>query len=151
MEPLERVFELLTACPGEPEFHSTAEWRGFRYKAPDVRHFCPLKAARAISAMHAAIELARKGFTQEVAVLMRTLIECTTHIEFVIQVDASDKEKAVAKQYIEAYFADSQRGVGVSTPRAPIQQGEVHTSLGKMLDRYAELADEAEGRVSAEN
>src|SRR5215831_12262415 len=83
LEPLERLVRLFAASLGEPTLRKTDDGRGFRYEAPDARHFCLLKAVRAVSALNAAIELARKGYTQEVAVLIRTLVECTTHIEFV--------------------------------------------------------------------
>jgi hypothetical protein len=150
LEPLEHVFRLLAASLGEPKLHRTNEWVGFRYDAADVRHFCLLKAARALSAMYAAIELARKGFLQELAVLIRTVIECTTHIEFVIRSDASEEEKTIAKRYIEAYFADSARGVSSKAPPPPIQQRDVHVALGKTLDKYAEMANDVESRAPAE-
>src|SRR5215831_3101835 len=84
VEPLEKLLHALTVKLPQPLwYHSGKEHFGFRYGKPDERHFCLLKAVRAVSALNAAIELARKGYTQEVAVLIRTLVECTTHIEFV--------------------------------------------------------------------
>jgi Family of unknown function (DUF5677) len=62
-----------------------------------------------LSALNAAIELARKGYTQEIAVLMRTLIECTTHVEFVLEIDDSEKHQAVVRRYFDAFFADDSR------------------------------------------
>jgi hypothetical protein len=57
---------------------------GFRYATPGAEHFCLLKAVRVVSALNAALELARCGYAQEIGVLMRTLVECTTHIEYVL-------------------------------------------------------------------
>src|SRR6266849_6552463 len=98
LEPLKRVIRLFTASLGEPTLRKSDDERGFRYEAPDVRHFCLLKAVRALSALNAAIELARKGYTQEIAVLMRTLIECTTHIEFVLETDDSEGYRAAVRK-----------------------------------------------------
>ncbi len=123
LDPLERVIRLFTA--------------GFRYEAPDVRHFCLLKAVRALSALNAAIELARKGYTQEIAVLMRTLIECTTHIEFVLEINDSEEHQAVVRRYINDFFADHQRSPIAEIRRAQIQQGKVHATLGRALDKIA--------------
>jgi hypothetical protein len=83
VDPLEKlVHALAERLPAPLRYHSGRQHHGFRYGKPDVRHFCLLKAVRAVSALNAAIELARCGYVQEIAVLIRTVIECTTHIEF---------------------------------------------------------------------
>src|SRR5260370_35323017 len=94
LDPLERVIRLFTASLGEPTLRKSDDERGFRYEAPDVQHFCLLKAVRALSALNAAIQLDRKGYTQEIPVLMRTMIDCTTHIGVVSEVDNSEKDRA---------------------------------------------------------
>jgi hypothetical protein len=149
LEPLDRVVRLLTASLGEPFLRKSGDDRGFRYAAPDVRHFCLLKSVRALSALNAAIELALKGYTQEIAVLMRTLIECTTHVEFVLETDDTDDHREAVRKYIEDYFADDQRSPTAEIRRAQIQQGKVHATLGRTLDKIAENLGEAEGRTPA--
>lgn len=76
-EPLERFIHLLAASLDAPVL-ITEGLRGFRFKQPNVKHFCLIKLVRAVSALNAAIWLGRAGFTQEIGVLMRTMIECTT-------------------------------------------------------------------------
>jgi hypothetical protein len=101
IEPLER---LVTACAislSSPIFyHSGQGHYGYRYGKPGVRHFCLLKAVRAVSALNAMIALARGGFAQEIGVLVRTLVECTTHIEFVL--DALDENDVLVSQAVDA-------------------------------------------------
>jgi len=150
LEPLERLIRLFTASLGQPTLRKSDDGQGFRYEAPDIRHFCLLKAVRAVSAMHAAIELCRKDYTQEVAVLMRTLIECTTHIEFVLEIDNSEEHQAVVQKYIDDFFADDQRSPTAEIRRAQVQQGKVHAALGRSLDKIAEERGETEGRTPAE-
>jgi hypothetical protein len=74
---IDRLKRMLHAFAGRlPEplrHHPGKEYHGFRYGKPHVEHFCLLKAVRAVSAVNAAIELARGGYTQEILVLMRTV------------------------------------------------------------------------------
>ncbi len=102
-----------------------------------------------MSAFNAAIELARKGYTQEIVVLMRTLIECTTHIEFVLEIDDSEEHRSAVRKYVDDFFADDHRGSTAEIRRAQIQQGKVHAALGKSLDKIAEDLDEMDGRTPA--
>lgn len=128
LEPLDRVIRLFAASLGEPTLRKNGDERGFRYEAPDVQHFCLLKAVRALSALNAAIELARKGYTQEIAVLMRTLIECTTHIEFVLEIDDTEEHRTVVRKYIEDFFFRwaPQPDYGDSEGTNPARQGARH-------------------------
>jgi DNA primase large subunit len=119
-DPLERIIRLFGASLGEATLRSNKEDQGFRYAAPDIRHFCFLKAARALSAFHASIELARKGYVQEISVLMRTLVECTTHIEFVLEPDESEEHQAAVKKYVGDFFADHERSLDVEIRQARI-------------------------------
>ena len=149
LEPLERLIRLFTASLGEPTLRKSDDERGFRYEAPGVQHFCLLKAVRALSGLNATIELAWKGYTQEIAVLMRTLIECTTHIEFVLEIDVSEQHQAVVRRYINDFFADDQRSPTAEIRRAQIEQRKVHATLGRSLDKIA-ARGETEGRTPAE-
>jgi hypothetical protein len=149
LEPLERVIRLFTASLEQPILRKIDDDRGFRYETPDVQHFCLLKATRALSAFNAAIELARKGYNQEIGILMRTLIECTTHIEFVLEVDDTEEHRKVVRKYIDDFFADDRRSPTAEIRRAQIQQGAVHATLGRALDRIAEQLGETERRAPA--
>jgi hypothetical protein len=146
--PLRRVVELLDTSLGEPTMYRTEISGGFRYENPDVRHFCLLKAVRTVSALNAAICLAREGYVQEIYVLIRTIAEFTTHIEFVLDPNETEKHKEEAKRYVASFFADTLRERGAAIVKAQIPQGFVHQSLGQTLDKMAESARRA-GRAGA--
>lgn len=97
--PFEKVIALFADSLEAPVLFSSAEWSGFRYAMPDVRHFCLLKGVISVSALNASLELARAGYAQEIQVLMRTIIECTTHIEYVLQADGPEGYKATVANW----------------------------------------------------
>jgi hypothetical protein len=122
---------------------------GFRYDNPDVRHFCLAKASRVVSGLNACVELARSGYTQEIAVVARTLIECATHIEFVLDLNDTEKHRKLVKDYVEGFFADSERRPGENVKKAHVPQGVVSDTLGQSLDEIAEAVGKGEGRTPA--
>ena len=109
---LESVVEILSGFLAPPKLFVSEVVRGFRYKNPDVRHFCLLKAVRAVSALNAAIELARKGYTQELAVLMRIVTECTKRIEYVLDMDDTEEHRSNVKTYLRKFFRRHSSGAG---------------------------------------
>jgi len=146
---LEKVVQLIAGTLTEPVLRQINSDCGFRYEKPDIRHFCVLKAVRVVSALNASIVLAREGYTQEIAVLMRTLAEFTTHIEFVLNADDSEEHRTKVKQYIEAFFADTRRDPEAEIKKAQVPQGAVHASLGKTLDKLADERGLMDDRVPA--
>ena len=140
IDPLEKVIHLLAAGLLQPILYdSGSEHYGFRYLKPTVVHFCLLKIIRAVSALNAALELARCGYSQEVCVLLRTLVECTTHIEYVLSArDDTGRLKADAEKYVEAYFTDFARNTAADFKRAQIRQQKVHEHLGAILDNLVD-------------
>jgi hypothetical protein len=152
IEPLERLVAACAASLLPPIFyHSGQEHSGYRYGKPGVRHFCLLKAVRAVSTLNAMIALARGGFAQEIGVLVRILVECTTHIEFVL--DALDENDVLAPdvgKYVQDFFADFARNSSTDFKRAQVRQGVVHERLGATLDNIAQQTGDAEQRAPAE-
>ena len=118
-------------------------------KLPTLRHFCLLKAVRIVSALNAALKLAEGGYTQEIAVLMRTVVECATHIEYVLDRNDSDAHRAAVSKYVREFFEDDQRGVGAEIRRAQVRQGYVHAAIGQTLDEIAEKNGFPTDRVPA--
>jgi DNA-binding transcriptional LysR family regulator len=68
---MEQVIRLLVGSLAQPRMRRINSDRGYRFDEPTTHHFCLLKAVRVVSALNASIELARRGYTQETAVLMR--------------------------------------------------------------------------------
>jgi hypothetical protein len=146
IKPLEIFVHLFANALGNPTLHHSASLgRGFRYPNPDVRHFCLLKAVRAISGFNAAIVLAREGYTQEIAVIIRTIIECATHIEYVMTANESDAEgKKKIEKYVQDFFDDFERGDPNVIRRAQVPQRLVHETIAADLDRVIQQMDRRE-------
>ena len=139
VRPLEQLVGAFAATLGPPlKYHSGQVHYGFRYAKPDERHFCLLKCSRAVSALNASIVLARHGYPQEIAVLIRTLIECTTHVKYVLNGRQSDGElTAEMKKYVQGYFSDFARNTASDFKRTDLRQGAVHNAIGKDLEKFA--------------
>jgi hypothetical protein len=131
-------------------YHSGKEHYGFRFGAPNIRHFCLLKGVRALSAWRASAVLARQGYVQEVFVLLRTLTEFTTHIEYVLL--ARDKDGTPTEEaatYLQAFFADFARNDETDFGRIKLKQGAVHRAVGASFDaEKGELVDPTERMFS---
>lgn len=149
IDPLERFVLAVADSMAQPGFYSKISDRGFRYESPNLRHFCLLKAVRVVSALNASAELVRCGYTQEFAVLMRTLVECTTHIEYVFDINDAPEHRAAVEEYVKDFFADSERGAGTEVRKAQVPQKKVHESLGRTLDEIAEALGRSEQRRPA--
>lgn len=150
--PMERLVAAIAGSVSKPLFYDSGqEHFGFRYAKPSTLHFCLLKAVRTVSALNAMVALARGGYAQEIAVIVRTLVECTTHIEFIL--NALDEKGALrpdVDKYVRDYFADYARNSSTDFKRAQVRQGDVHKQLGKTLDFVAEQHGIIENRKPAE-
>ena len=134
LEPLERFLEVFAESLPHPLFYDSGlQHFGFRYGRPDVRHFCLLKSIRAVSALNASIELVRAGYTQELYVLLRTVVEFKSHIEYVLSARNDDGTlDADVERHVQQYFADFRRNSPADYKRLKLRQAEVHESVGKM-------------------
>lgn len=152
VEPLERLVTAFAGSLPQPLlYHSGQEHYGFRYGKPGAQHFCLLKAVRVVGALNAAIALARGGYTQEIAVLVRTLIEYTTHIEFVLEgLDDTGALAPDVEKYVQDYFADFARNSSADFKRAQVKQNTVNKRLGATLDNVAQQGGYTEQRPAAE-
>jgi hypothetical protein len=146
---LERIVEIFTGLLSAPTFRVSATDRYFRYEDPDLRHFCLLKAVRVVSALNASFELAKKGYTQELAVLMRILSECTRHIEYVLDPDDGEKHKSNVKKYLQEFFDDNERDPDFEIKGVLIREKVINEQLGKTLDKMAALHGSVENSVPA--
>jgi hypothetical protein len=126
-------------------YDSGRDHYGFRYGKPDLRHFCLLKGIRAVSGLNAAVELVRTGYTQEFVVLLRTVVEYRTHIEFVLSaIDKTGNLRADAETHVQDYFSDFARNSAADFKRSQLRQGAVHDSVGAMLRSGIEQSGDSE-------
>lgn len=149
MEPLERFVEAFAANLSAPLIYDSGQAHfGFRYAKPDRRHFCLLKSIRAVSALNAAILLAQQGYCQEIAVLIRTIVECTSHIKYVMSDPAeSGAIDAEIERYIMEYFSDFARNSSSDFRRPRVKQNAVHQVIGAELKK-SNLKNDVEGRFT---
>jgi hypothetical protein len=147
--PLERLVMAVASSLKPPKYYREYTDAGYRYEAPDVRHFCLLKAARVVSALNASVHLARAGYVQEIAVLMRTVIECTTHIEYVLDLDDSVAHTKAVEAYLRAFFEDARRHSEAKIKKAQVPQGKVHETIGRTLDEIAAACGDTKERKPA--
>jgi hypothetical protein len=146
---LESVIEIFSSLLAPPKLFVSEAAKGFRYEDADVRHFCLLKAARTVSTLNASLELARKGYTQEIAALMRIVTECTRHVDYVLDRDDSAEHKSNVEKYLRDFFEDTQREPQATIKSVLIREKVINEQLGKTLDRISmECGDTAE-RVPA--
>jgi hypothetical protein len=137
--------------PARHSISNIKEHFGFRYGKPDERHFCLLKAVRAVSALNAAIELAGRGYAQEIFVLMRTIFEYTSHIQFVLSApDGTGELTPAAAKYVHEFFDDYARNDMKDFKRAGIKQGTVHKQLGAELEKWADESGREPAKETAE-
>jgi hypothetical protein len=146
---LERIIEIFSGLVPAPKMYASQAERGFRFEQPDVRHFCLLKGARVVSALNAALELARSGYTQELAALMRILAECARHIEYVLDMDETNEHRANVEKYVRDFFDDAVRDPEAEIKGVLIRDKVVNDQLGKTLDRIAAHYGDAQGREPA--
>lgn len=135
--PLDRFLHRLTFSLDAPEFNRAE--LGFRFKDPGLVHFCLLRSVRIVSALSASIELARSGFPQEIAVLLRTMIEYASQIDFMLASrDANGKLSPEAAMILSDYFDDASRAGEPKSKKTKLTQKRVHDVVGAQLDKYAD-------------
>jgi hypothetical protein len=140
IDPLERLIYAFAGQLPKPLFYDSGKQHfGFRYGKPDGRHFCLLKGIRAVSGLNAAIELVRAGYAQELHVLLRTIDEYKTHMEFVVySIDACGELAPDALKHINEYFADYVRNSPADFKRPRLPQGAIHKSIGSAIKGQTE-------------
>lgn len=134
---LEKFVDLFAAQFEPPKFFRKELEQGFRFTSPNYQHFCLLRSCRIVSALNASIELARAGYPQEIGVLLRTMIEYCSQVDFIL-LNRDDQGNVVgkAKSFVESYFDDVDRASDAERKRIKLNQQDVHKSIGSQLDYF---------------
>jgi predicted GIY-YIG superfamily endonuclease len=144
----ERIVQTIARSLDIPIFYRLGNFnQGFWYAKPGWKHFCLLKAVRAVSGLNACVRLFEGGFSQEISVLIRTIHECTSHIDFIVA--GLDGELLAAEQlkYVNAYFADCNRDAVTDFGRPRVRQGDVHNTVGAHV-LYIGVTSDLERRMA---
>ena len=134
ISPLSRFVHALANSLEAPKFLQTE--MGFRFEKPQLIHFCLLRCARIVSALNASIELARYGYSQEIGVLLRTMIEYDSQIDFMMaRLNDGGVLAHDAADFVSSFFADAHRPGSNENKKARLIQKKVHDVIGERLDK----------------
>lgn len=152
-----KQFAMVVDCfaasvPAPLWYDSDIQHLGFRYGKPNAKHFCMLKAVRAVSGLNAAIALAEKGFHQEACVLIRTIVDCTAQIEFVLAGLNGDVLAKKQQKVVDNFFDDFRRNGASDYKGSAIRQEDVHAEISRYLEGAGVTGSEGRFKgVSAKN
>jgi hypothetical protein len=136
--PLQRFVHYFGTQFNPPDLFTSEDERGFRFTNPDYRHFCLLRSCRVVSALNASIDLAQGGYVQEIGVLLRTVIEYSRQIEYIL-INRDDEGNLTGKAaaFVTSFFADNRRGSQQENPKVvKLRQKDVHDAIGATLDEF---------------
>jgi hypothetical protein len=111
----------------------------FAIQLPNYQHFCLLRACRIVSALNAALDLAKYGYPQEIGVLLRAVQEAASQINAVMaQITTDGQVNGELAAFIDSYFKDTQRSAS-SPPvaQAKLSQKYVNELIGSRLDKFS--------------
>src|SRR3989338_5412620 len=131
---LEKAVDRFSTALGKPMIILEEGKERCRYSDPDSRHLQLLKAVRIVSGLNASIVLLRKGYTQEVGVIFRTLEEFINDIEYIQEAHLSTKPTSDHQKYLAHYFEE---GLETGEEMMKKEQGTWRLSRKKV---YASLA-----------
>lgn len=139
--PLNAFVHALGRSLPAPKYFRTDNAAGFRFENPELIHFCLLRCARIASALNASIELARYGYTQEIGVLLRAMIEYSTQIDFMLASLAGNNGKLSgdAAAFVSSFFQDAHRPGSSENKKARLIQKKIHDTIGARLDSFAKI------------
>ena len=96
-----------------------------------------------MSGINACIALAPGGFSQEIAVITRSIVECTTHIDYVLAGLSKEGLEKPQADYVAFFFSDFQRNNVSDFRRPKLRQAEVHKTVGSETDQLVRQSDVA--------
>jgi hypothetical protein len=131
IELLERIVHLLSGdVPAPLLVEMEGQGRAFRFAQPNIKHFVFLHFSRIVSSINATVILARFGYSQELASLIRSIYEFTFKISYVSNGYFDPKLKEKTKLYVRQYFEDFSRKPGVVDKDTSPRQKEINVALG---------------------
>lgn len=109
-----------------------------RYRMPSFMHFQVLMSVRIVSGFYASVCLLKNGYTQEAAVITRTIVEFTEKIFYAEEAQVSGKLTKTQKKMQEDYFKDDVTCEEDLFKKDSwwISMNGVHHSLAEYLGRF---------------
>lgn len=108
-----------------------------RYRTPSFTHFQVLMSVRIVSGFYASVCLLKNGYTQEAAIITRTIIEFTEKIFYAEEAQISAKLTEAQKAIQDSYFEDDVTCTEDLFKKDSwwIKMGSVHDSQEQYLNR----------------
>ncbi|MFO1464070.1 MAG: hypothetical protein U1F66_09840 [bacterium] len=101
---LEECADLISSRLGRPLYLVEEDKSRFRYANPDSRYFQALKAIRLVSLLNASIHLFKHGHFHEMLILLRSLYESDSQIEFVQEAHVFGVQTLDQPKIVEEFF-----------------------------------------------
>ena len=138
IDALAEVIHMLSASVPPPQFNQSGRY--FRYDTPSAIHYCLLKGARVVSGLYACTALSRSGFSQEICVLLRTVVEYCSQIDYVASsMDEAQRPIGKAADAIRDFFEDHYESRSSNTKRLKLRQQDVHEHIGNSIDEVLDV------------
>ena len=122
-------------------YESGIRHRGFRYANPTPKHFCVIKVVRAVSGINAALVLAENGFNQEMCVMIRTIIDSLTQIDYVISGLHDGKLQDRQQKLVNSFFDDFRRNSTEDFGKVIVRQEQIHEEIEKFFKKKGVAVD----------
>ncbi|WP_441241512.1 hypothetical protein [Tardiphaga sp. 768_D3_N2_1] len=134
IDAMAEFIHALSSSMEQPVFNRSERY--FRYSNPSAMHFVLLKGTRVVSAFYACTTLCRGGFAQEIYVLLRTVIEYCSQIDYMASsLDGTQRPSGRAADIVRDYFEDHYESRSVSAKRLKLKQQDVHEHVASFIDQ----------------
>lgn len=153
---LKNAVTIFTKVIPVPEYTETVAGH-FRHREGDERIFVVLRCVRITSAVYSCLILLRHGFIQETGVLIRTIIEFTHDIDFVVDGLVHKEHVLGVKERMKTFFEDDyhtenewmkETSKALTTPRKKIYAASARLFGGSNLFRDRQISKTLEDAYS---
>lgn len=135
VEICKKVISLFIKDLSKPIFYDSGIiHKGYRYANPTILHFCVLKAVRAISGFNACIVLGKEGYIQEICVIIRSVIDAKTQIEFILSGYQDGTLKEIQQKHLDRYFSDFKRNSAADLGTGGTRQKDIHDEVSSHME-----------------
>lgn len=137
VKPLQKALDIFLSKIDVPKYTKDKEGHIYKYTSSSPRIFQVLKCVRIVSGFNAGNCLLKKGFVQEVGVIIRILYEFLNDIEFIqAGIDAgnfTDKQKEMLNTFFAREIRSAKDLTELHKKQPTILRKKVYAALGRYL------------------
>lgn len=131
VDMLENATDHFIECISKPIYDSVPKPH-YVFKNPDQKTYVVLRCVRITSGFNASLMLLKCGYTQEVGVLLRTILEFIHDIDFVFEEftnkDRKETIQSVVKNYFSEGYKNTQQLLSETKKRSSIPRKKIYSS-----------------------